>query len=158
MPTTAKPAEKRRRVLSRDTSSTLALAARVTRKEPLLEAAGLPGGDRPRGAAFIERDPARVREVEKSLPFLPLLGGPEEEPGEEAQRQQTALDHHHHPGRRLIREPGDPPLRLSSIKETAVATWVSHGSGSSRRSKSSRPRAPKRSLSGHGVPHAIRVE
>src|SRR4051794_7402392 len=59
-------------------------------------------GDGPRGPALVERDASRGGEVEQLLALLALARAAQEEPAEEADGEDRALDHHDPAGDDLV--------------------------------------------------------
>src|SRR4051794_13445289 len=71
------------------------------------------GGDGPRRAALIELDALRRGEVEQLLALLPLARRLPEQPPEEQDREDRALDHHDRAGDVLVLDSAHVPLRLA---------------------------------------------
>jgi hypothetical protein len=79
----------------------------------LLQPRPVPGRDRPLGPLLVQGDAAILRQVEQALLLDPLPRGLEEDPGEQAEGEEGALDHHHHAGGALVGDRADPPVALA---------------------------------------------
>src|SRR3954452_25174670 len=78
--------------------------ALLVRGDPLAQARSLPGRDRARDPAIVDRDAAGLRELAQALAFLGLARGLEEQLAEEPERDDALLDHHDPTARDLVRE------------------------------------------------------
>src|SRR3954447_10628576 len=81
--------------------------------DPLAQRVAATGGDRARGALLGELDPARGGELDELLALLALARGAQEQPAEQQDRDDRALDHHDRARRALVVGGGDAPVALT---------------------------------------------